>query len=81
MRQFMMTVTALIAFGATMATAHADLLNGGPIKNGNQCFKLSPGRPVDARFGYWAACPQAASTSTATPTTRRSTRRGRAASQ
>jgi hypothetical protein len=64
MRQFIMTVSALAAFGALMATAHAEVLNGAPIQNGNKCFKLSPGRPVDQRFGYWAACPQPASTRT-----------------
>jgi hypothetical protein len=81
MRQFMMTLTALTAFGAMMATAQADALHGGPIKNGNQCFKYSPGRPDDARFGYWGACPQAASTTTATAATPRSTRRSRAAAR
>jgi hypothetical protein len=79
MRQFMMTVMALTAFGAMMATAQADALHGGPIKNGNQCFKYS-GLQHDARFGYWDACPQTASTSTAT-TPRRSTRRSPAASR
>jgi len=79
MRQFIMMATTLTAFGAMVATAHADIINGGPVKNGNQCFSLSPGRPVDARFGYWSACPQTASTSTAT-TPRRSTRRSRTAS-
>ena len=79
MRQFIMTVTALTAFGAMVATAQADAINGGPIKNGNQCFKLSPGRSVDARFGYWSACPETASASTAT-TPRRPARRSRTAS-
>ena len=69
MRQFMLTVTALTAFGALVATAQADAIHGGPMQNGNQCFKHSPGNAKDGRFGYWAACPQAA----ATP---RSTRRG-----
>jgi hypothetical protein len=72
MRQFMMTVTALTAFGALVAGAQAESIHGGPMQNGNQCFKYSPGNSKDGRFGSWGACPQAA----ATP---RSTRRGRAA--
>jgi hypothetical protein len=79
MRKFIMMATTLTAFGAMMATAHADVLNGGPVKNGNQCFKLSPGRPVDQRFGYWGACPETASTSTPT-TPRRPARRSQSAS-
>jgi hypothetical protein len=78
MRKFIMVATTLTAFGAMMATAHADVINGGPVKNGNQCFKYS-GLSKDSRFGYWAACPETASTSTAT-TPRRSTRRSRSAS-
>jgi hypothetical protein len=82
MRQFMLTVMALTAFGALVATAQAEILNGGPMRKGTQCFKLSPGRPVDARFGYWAECPQAASTSTAAAAAKpRSARRSRAASR
>jgi hypothetical protein len=66
MRQFMMTVTALIAFGAMMATAQADAVHGGPIRNGNQCFKYH-GLPKDGRFGYWRACPQTASRRASVP--------------
>ena len=62
MRQFMMTVTALTAFGALVATAQAEILNGAPMRNGNQCFKYSPGNSKDGRFGSWGACPQAAGT-------------------
>jgi hypothetical protein len=61
MRQFMMTVTALAAFGAMAATAQAEILHGGPVKNGNQCFRYSAGNDKDGRFGTWDACPQAAS--------------------
>jgi hypothetical protein len=60
MRQFMMTATTLTVFGAMMATAQADAVHGGPIRNGNQCFKYH-GLPKDGRFGYWGACPQTAS--------------------
>jgi hypothetical protein len=61
MRQFMMTVTALAALGAMVATAQAEILHGGPMKNGNQCFKYSAGNDKDGRFGTWGACPQEAS--------------------
>ena len=68
MRQFMMTVMALTAFGAMMATAQAEALHGAPMKNGNQCFKFSPGNGGrEARFGSWGACPQAASTRVSAP--------------
>ena len=62
MRQFMMTVTALTAFGAMVATAQAEILHGGPTQNGNQCFKYSPGNDKDGRFGAWGACAQEACT-------------------
>jgi len=66
MRQFMMTVAALAAFGALVASAQADNLQGAPVRNGDQCFKYSTGTDAkDGRFGSWGACPQAASTSTA----------------
>jgi hypothetical protein len=80
MRQFMMTITALTAFGALVATAQAEILGGAPMKNGTQCFQYTPGNSKDARFGSWGACPQAAGSKTAaTATTPRSTRRSRAA--
>lgn len=61
MRQFMMTVTALAAFAAMVATARADILQGGPLKNGNKCFKYSAGNDKDGRFGTWGACSKEAS--------------------
>jgi hypothetical protein len=84
MRQFIMTATALAAFGALVASAQADNLQGAPTKNGNQCFKYSTGIDAkDGRFGSWGACPQAASTSTAPAparaTARRPTHRNRSA--
>jgi hypothetical protein len=60
MRQFMMTVTAFAAFGAMVATAHAEILQGAPKQNGDQCFKYSPGNEKEGRFGTWGACPQTA---------------------
>jgi hypothetical protein len=65
MRQFMMTVTALTAFGALVAAAQAEILHGGPTQNGNQCFKYSPGNDKDGRFGAWGACAQEAGLRTA----------------
>ena len=67
MRGFMMTVTTLAAFGAMVATAQAEINHGAPVQNGNQCFKYSSGNDKDGRFGYWGACPQAASTRTTAP--------------
>ncbi len=61
MRQFLMTVTAVAMLAAMVAAAQAEILHGGPVKNGNQCFKYSAGNDKDGRFGTWGACPQAAS--------------------
>jgi hypothetical protein len=61
MRQLMMTVMALAAFGAMVATVQAEVLHGGPVKNGNQCFRYAAGSDKDGRFGTWSACSQAAS--------------------
>jgi hypothetical protein len=61
MRQVMTTVTPLAAFGAMMATAQAEILHGGPLKNGNQCFNYCSGNDKDGRFGTWGACPKEAS--------------------
>jgi hypothetical protein len=92
MRQFMMTVIALTAFGALVATAHAEYGGGAPFRNGDQCFRYSGagdfGNPLtnspggkDGRFGYWSACPQRANTSKATaPVPRPRFRRSRTAS-
>jgi hypothetical protein len=65
MRQFTMTVTALTAFGALVATAQAEILQGGPKENGKQCFKYSPGNEKEGRFGTWGACPETAGVRTA----------------
>ena len=58
---------ATIAFGALLASApaRADLLNGAPAKNGNQCFTFSHSQARDVRFGVWGACPQTASVAVA----------------
>jgi hypothetical protein len=81
MRQFAMTLTALSMFVAMAATAHADANQGGPIRQGNQCFTPSPQSGGDRAngFGYWSACPQNASASVAT--TPRVTRRNRPATR
>jgi hypothetical protein len=67
MRQLIMTVMALAALGAMVATAHADILHGGPVKNGIQCFKYSAGNDKDGRFGPRGACPKEASVRPAAP--------------
>jgi hypothetical protein len=61
MRQFMMTVIALTAFGAVVVTAQAENGGGAPVRNGDQCFGYSDirsGGMREGRFGYWHACPQ-----------------------
>jgi len=69
-------MAAAIAFGALLVPAQADDLHGAAPKNGNQCFKLSPGQRFgDARFGSWGACPQTASAAVAPATQRRTSRR------
>ncbi len=65
MRQFRMSVVALAAFGVMLTAAQADILNGAPAKNGNQCFTFSHSQARDARFGIWGACPQTASVAVA----------------
>jgi len=74
MRQFTISAAAM-AFAALLASvpAQAEAVHGAAMKNGNQCFNFSPsqGGLRDSRFGYWAACPQAASTAATSRTTRR----------
>ena len=67
MRQFMMAVMALAAFGAMVVTAQAESRGGTPPRNAGQCFKYAPGgNDQDGRFGVWVPCPQQASKSKAT---------------
>lgn len=64
MRNILITAAAVTAF-ATFASVPAGAAeNWGPTKVGNECFKASSDAARDARHGYWAACPQAASLST-----------------
>ena len=67
MRQFAISAAAATAFAALLASApaQADILNGAPAKNGNQCFTFSHSQARDARFGIWGACPQTASVAVA----------------
>ncbi len=67
MRQFMISAAAATIFAALLASvpAQADILNGAPMKAGNQCFNFTPGQSRDARFGIWGACPQTASATVA----------------
>lgn len=65
---------ALIAMGALLAPAQAEILNGAPKQIGSQCFKFSQSQERDARFGSWGSCPQTASVAVA-PAKQRSARR------
>jgi len=70
-----LTIAAVtIAFGTLLALgpALAEILHGGPVKNGNQCFSYGAGTARDGRFGTWGACPQAASTAAAPATKKKS---------
>ena len=53
MRQFTISAAVATVFAALLASApaQADILNGGPEKVGNQCFKFSTGSARDERFG------------------------------
>jgi hypothetical protein len=63
MRQLMMTVMVLTAFGAMVAAAQGQVF----LQNGKQCFTNAAGEGKDGRFGNWGACPaQAAATATRT---------------
>ena len=73
-----LTIAAtMIAFGAMLGSAQADIIGGAPMKNGNQCFKYSHSQERDGRFGSWGACPRAAST----PATQQQQRARRPASR
>jgi hypothetical protein len=66
MRKFAMSAVAVTTFAALVAMpAQAETAGGGPNQNGKQCFKYSSGSAKDGSFGYWAACPQQASTTAA----------------
>jgi len=62
MRKFVLSAAAM-TFAALLvsAPASADFNAGGPIKQGNQCWKDQVGAGKDGRWGMWGACPQAAS--------------------
>jgi hypothetical protein len=51
MRQLMMTVAALVAFGAMVVTAQAESLGGEPTR---KCFNYSTGQAT------WGPCPSSA---------------------
>jgi hypothetical protein len=63
MRKFVLTAVAMTAIAALSAPAFADM-HVGPIRDGNKCFKGSPGSGKDG-IGYWDTCPQTASTTAA----------------
>lgn len=77
MRHFLITAATTAAFAALLASAPASAdSNYGPTQNAGQCWKSSQGYAREGRFGYWGACPQAASVAT-TPTTPTRSRRHR----
>jgi hypothetical protein len=80
MRGFAITVAAVSMLAAGAISAQADALQGGPIQQGNKCFKASPQSGGDRAngFGYWEDCPKPASASATPSTTPRVTRRNRA---
>jgi hypothetical protein len=77
MRGFAITVTALSMLAAGAVSAQADANQGGPVRQGNQCWNASPGTgAVNANgFGYWAACPGTASVATTPRVTRKKSSR------
>ena len=64
MRHFLITAAAMTAFAALLAVPAKADMHYGPTQNGSQCFKWSSGYARDASFGYWGACPKAASVAT-----------------
>ena len=79
MRGFAMTATAVAMFAAMVISAQADDIHGGPMRQGNKCFKFSPSADIkESRFGAWVDCPQTASTPATTP---RTTRRNNSSSR
>jgi hypothetical protein len=77
MRTLAITVAAVSMLAAGAVTALADANQGGPIKQGNQCWNPSPmsGQHTANGFGYWGACPTPASTAvTPRVTPKKSTR-------
>lgn len=76
MRHFLITAAATAAFAALLASAPASAdTNYGPAQNAGQCWKSSQGYGREGRFGYWSACPEAASVATAPRTASRRHRR------
>ncbi len=67
MRGFAIAVAAFSILAAGALTAQADVNQGGPVRQGNQCWNASAssGSHTANGFGYWAACPAPASASVA----------------
>jgi hypothetical protein len=61
MRKFVVSVAAMTAFAALLASAPANALETyGPTRVGNQCLTPAPHWLRDLSFGSWGACPQPA---------------------
>jgi hypothetical protein len=74
MRRSYVYAAATLAMTAMLAAAPAKAeYNYGPVKNGSQCWLSSPNHTGinAATWGYWGACPAAASVATVTPRHRR----------
>jgi hypothetical protein len=66
MRKVIISVAAMTAFAALLASAPANAVeNYGPKQVGNQCFTPSHSQGRDSAFGNWGACPQPASVAVA----------------
>jgi hypothetical protein len=70
MRQFTVSMAAAIVLAAAFASAPAKAdYNYGPTVNGTQCWKADRFKANES-YGFWGACPQAASTTTVRPVRR-----------
>jgi hypothetical protein len=72
MRKFAISVAAMTAFAALLASVPATALESwGPTTVGKQCFTSAQHWGREGRYGYWEACLQTASAATAQTTSRR----------
>jgi hypothetical protein len=72
MRHFAIAIAAVAMTALFVAPVSADRLQGGPIKQGSQCWK-SHSSGSEATWGHWAACPSPAAAPAGGAATRRRT--------
>ena len=67
MTKFAVYAAAAFALATVVSAPAMAELNYGPIKNGNQCWNAAANHSGSngSTWGYWGACPQAASTAAA----------------